>query len=120
MLRSVGAIMYWVCIFILVCLETFLLAHGFETLPIMCVGLCWMITTVGFLLKSIRFSDYLKSNYPTEYKNMLKTKKLSYQLKYKPKANDSQLMRYQTELTHYLRFVPFGILAPFAGLLVFM
>lgn len=120
MFRNVGAIMYWVCIFILVSLETLLLAHGFETLPIMCVGLCWMITTVGFFLKSMRFSDYLRSNYPAEYKNMLREKRLSLQLKYKPRTNDSQLIRYQTELTHYLRFVPFGILTPIADLLVFM
>lgn len=112
--------MYWICTLILISLETLFLVYGYETLPIVCVGLCWLGTVLGFGIKTIRFSDYLRLNYPLEYKNMLNTKKILSQLKYKPRLNDPILVSHQTALTHYLRFMLFGILAPFIDFLLFM
>lgn len=51
---------------------------------------------------------------------MLESKKLSSQLKYKPKLKDPLLTKYQTTFIHYLRFVLFGIFAPFIVLILFM
>lgn len=113
-------IIYWICASILVGLEALFLANHHETLSIICIGLIWLITVIGFGIETMKFSDYLKSKYPSEYINMLNKKRMSIQLKYRPNPNDPLLERYQNRLRHYLQFILFGIFSPIGILVLFM
>lgn len=115
-----GIIVYWFCVCILVSLEALFLVNHHETLSIMCIGFIWLITVIGFGIETMKFSDYFKSKYPLEYRDMLNKKRLSNQLQYKPKPNDPLLERYQNRLKRYLQFVLFGIFSPIVILLLFM
>lgn len=115
-----GVAVYWIFTCVLTGLETIFLVCGYETISILCIGLCWIVTVLGFGINGTRLSDYLKSNYPLEYQKMLESKKLSSQLKYRPKLKDPLLTKYQTAFIHYLRFVLFGIFAPFIVLILFI
>ena len=86
-----GVAVYWIYTCVFIGLEIFFLVCGYETTSILCIGLCWIVTVLGFGINGIRLSDYLKSNYPLEYQKMLESKKLSSQLKYKPKLKDPLL-----------------------------
>lgn len=117
-------IKYWICACILIILEVLSLVCNQETMAVVSIGLCWLIVMIGFGIETFRFTDYIKSRYPAEYKNMLKwhkkRRKLFPQLHYRPLIYDPELARLQMRVRHYFKFVLFAVFVPFGIVLLFM
>lgn len=113
---------YWIAACIFCFLEIIALKFKSDGLAIVCMGVIWFMTFIGYGIEGMRYTDYYKEHYREEYNKMLREnrgirKGLKAQLTFDP--GDGELKILQKRLINYFRFIVFSVVAPSMILLIF-
>lgn len=113
---------YWIAVSIFCFLEIIALKFKSDGLAIVCIGVIWFMTFIGYGIEGMRYTDYYKEHYREEYNKMLSERRgmrngLKAQITFDP--GDRELKILQQRLKNYFHFILFSVVVPSIILLIF-